>query len=332
MTNPGPAPTGAYVFSPKLRSRSVVRTQISRYSSQIIGLNIKGILNGQETFIDPDIHSITLDLYLEDNPDTETPPGNLIDTVTDTTGLIHNSTGVYTFVLQPDQTLDASLLTGIWKYTVQGAQFVYYDFYEIVDPMLTFDGLSDEQKSVVRQTSWQMGDLYDSTDGGPHLIEEFQTKYGYERLAQLLLIACQRLNYESIPLTHFVIGKQVGAQLPDTWIGVLQWSHYIEVLSHLKRSYVEQPLIDGGPGVAMANRRDYLNRWQSIYNDEYPKYQHAVRMFKRKMLNLGSGALIVSGGIFGRGSGLFKSTYAAETRGGRFMYPMSFIGVVPNHS
>lgn len=325
------SPTGEYVYPAKLRQRSIVRKQVSRYSSQTIGLNIKGIINNQESFIDPDIGSVSMTLYLEDNPDTETPPGNVLATATDTAGLIHVSTGVYNYILQPNQTIDASLITVYWTYRVSGTQFQYYDFLEVVEPMPTYDGLSDSQKNIVEQTNWMIGDLFDSVNGGPHLIEEFQTKFGYERLAQLLVIACQRLNYEGQPLTNFVVGDQVGNQLPDKWSGVLQWGHYIEVIRHLARSYVEQPQIDGGPGVAYTNRRDYLSRWETILSEEMPDYKHSVRMFKRKQLNLGSGSMLVSGGIFGRASGFFRSSYSATARASRF-YPLSWVGIAPSHS
>lgn len=324
-------PSGEFIYSPKLRNRSVVRKQLSRYSSQIIGLNIKGFINNTESFVDPDAGTVTLTLYLEDNPDTETPPGNFLASATDTAGLTHVSTGVYSYTLQPDQTIDATLITGVWTYKVSGAQFKYIDFYQVVDPMPVYESLSSTQQQIVQQTNWMMGDLYDSTDGGPHLIEEFQTKFGFERLAQLLVIACQRLNYESQPLTKFVVGDQIGNQLPDQWMGILQWGHYIEVIRHLARSYVEQPQIDGGPGVAYANRRDYLNRWQNILSEEEPDYKHAVRIFKRKQLNLGSGAMLVSGGIFGRAGGFFRSSYSAQARSVRFG-PISWVGLGPSHS
>jgi hypothetical protein len=296
-----------------------------------MGINIKGIINNNEVFLDPDIGSVTLTLYLEDNPDTEIPPGNFIASATDLAGLTHVSTGVFTYVLQPNQTVDASLITALWTYKVSGTSFQYYDFFEVVEPMPIYDGLTQSQQYTVDQTSWMFGDLFDSTDGGPHLIEEFQTKYGYERLAQLLVIACQRLNYESQPLTKFIVGDGVGSQLPDQWLGILQWGHYIEVIRHLARSYVEQIQIDGGPGVAYANRRDYLSRWQLILAEEEPDYKHAVRMFKRKQLNLGSGAMLVSGGIFGKAGGFFRSSYSAQARSMRFG-PISWVGLGPSHS
>jgi hypothetical protein len=330
MTYPN-VPTGVFVASPKAYYHSVTRKQISRYSSQVIGLVIQGIVNGEEVSISPDPNSITLTLEGQSDPNTQYPPGNLLLNLTESNGITRNSDGSVTYVLQPDQITGYTFITAQWSYTVQGSLFTYVDYFVVVDPMPTWESLSQTQQLAVEQTNWMIGDLYDSTEGGPHLMEEFQTKFGYERLAQLLLIANQKLNYESIPLTRFVIGTQVGQQLPDRWIGILQWAHYIEVLKHLVRTYTEQPSIEGGPQVAFPNRRDYMQRWQSILQQEEPDFKHAVRMYKRKQLNLGSGAYLVSGGIFGTASGFFRSSYSAQARAARFG-PVSWVSTMPNHS
>jgi hypothetical protein len=211
----------------------------------------------------------------------------------------------------------------VWSYTVQDVAFNYTDYFEIVDPMPLYDNLPTDQRFVIEQTNWMIGDLYDSTNGGPHLVEEFQTKFNYERLAQLLYIACQRLNYESIPLTNFAVGDQVGTPFPVMWHGILQYAHFIEVLKHIVRTYTEQPQLSG-VDVAYTNRRDYFDRWNTVLKSEMENYQHAVRMFKRKQLHLGSGSYIVSGGIFGK-SYFFRSSYSASARALRF-YPLSFVG------
>jgi hypothetical protein len=321
MTTP---PTGEFVYSPKLLHRSIVRKQIARDSLQIVGINIKSLTDGDEEFTDPDPGSMTLAIYQENVPITDTPPGTLIITASGSQ-LDHPDVGLFTYTLQPSVTSTPALLTAVWSYTVQSVAFSYTDYYEIVDPMPIFFTLTEDQKFVVEQTNWMIGDLFDSTDGGPHLVEEFQTKFNYERLAQLLYIACQRINYESIPLTHFAVGNQIGSPIPPRWHGILQYAHYIQVLKHLARSYVEQPELSG-IDVAFSQRRDYAQRWQSILDKELPNYTHSVRMFKRKMLNLGSSSMIVSGGIYGRNT-FFRSSYSAQARSMRF-YPLSWVGSI----
>lgn len=330
MTYPT-APTGVFVASPKAYYHSITRKQIARYSSHVLGIIIQGLQNGEVVSINPDPNSITLTLDGQSDPNTQYPPGDLVINATETTGITRNADGTVTYFLQPAQITGFTFITATWSYTVQGSLFTYVDYYQVVDPMPVYESLNPTQQQAVEQTNWMIGDLYDSTEGGPHLMEEFQTKFGYERLAQLLLIANQRLNYISIPLTNFVIGNQIGQQLPDKWIGILQWAHYIEVLKHLVRSYTEQASIEGGPQVAFTNRRDYLQRWQSVLTSEEADFKHAARMFKRKQLNLGSGAYLVSGGIFGTASGWFRSSYSATARAARFG-PVSFVIPGPNHS
>lgn len=330
MTSPN-VPSGVFVASPKSYYHSITRKQIARYSSQILGLVIQGLVNGEVVSISPDPNSIMLQLDGQTDPNTQNPPGDLTLTATESTGIMRNTDGTVTYFLQPSQITGYLFITATWSYTVQGSLFNYVDYYQVVDPMPIYESLTQTQQQAVEQTNWMIGDLYDSTEGGPHLMEEFQSKFGYERLAQLLLIACQHLNYTSIPLTYFVIGSQQGQQLPDKWIGILQWAHYIEVLKHLVRSYTEQPSIEGGPQVAFTNRRDYLQRWQSILQEEEPDFKHAVRMFKRKQLNLGSGAYLVAGGIFGSAEGFFRSSYSATARAARFG-PISWVASMPSHS
>lgn len=330
MTSPS-VPSGVFVASPKAYYHSITRKQLPRYSSQILGLVIQGMENGEVVNISPDPNSITLQLDGQSDPNTQNPPGNLTLTATESSGITRNADGTVTYFLQPAQITGYSYITATWSYAVQGSLFTYIDYYQVVDPMPIYESLTQTQQLAVQQTLWMIGDLYDSTEGGPHLMEEFQSKFGHERLAQLLLVACQRLNYISIPLTQFVIGTQVGQQLPDKWIGILQWAHYIEVLKHLVRSYTEQPTIEGGPQVAFTNRHDYLGRWQSVLNEEEPDFKHAARMFKRKQLNLGSGAYLVSGGIFGSAEGFFRSSYSAQARAARFG-PITWVASMPSHS
>ena len=330
MTSPS-VPSGVFVASPKSYYHSITRKQLPRYSSQVLGLVIQGLVNGQAVNISPDPNSITLQLNGQTDPNTQNPPGNETLMATESSGIIRNPNGTVTYFLQPNQITGYLFITATWTYTVQGSLFNYVDYYQVVDPMPIYESLTQTQQLAVEQTNWMIGDIYDSTEGGPHLMEEFQSKFGYERLAQLLLIACQHLNYTSIPLTTFVIGNQVGQQLPDKWIGILQWAHYVEVLKHLVRSYAEQVSIEGGPQVAFTNRRDYLQRWQSILQQEEPDFKHAVRMFKRKQLNLGSGAYLVSGGIFGSAEGFFRSSYSATARAARFG-PVSWVASMPSHS
>jgi hypothetical protein len=170
-----------------------------------------------------------------------------------------------------------------------------------------------------------IGDLYDSAEGGPHLIDEFQTKFDYERIAQLMTRALVRMNTTGFPVTDWTITPitstaQVGYP-PSEVSGLLAIGTYLEVIRHLRDSYVEIPNRPN-MNVTYTDRRDYSQRWAGILASEWPEYMRMVKMAKRKMLNLGRGSLLVAGGIYGGNTtGLFMyGTYVSQTRAFRF-YP-----------
>ena len=190
--------------------------------------------------------------------------------------------------------------------------------------MPTYDGFSDAEKGAIQMIVNLFADTYDSMTGGPHLIEEFQTKFTVERIAQLTNWAVQKMNMTKQPITNWVLSSpgQAGT-FPPNWYGLLIMGGYLETLKHLIRSYVEQPDIRNAD-VAYLDRRDYLARWQSVFQMEEKEYDEMLTLTKRKLMGLGSTSMLVSGGIFGGGSGgngLFVSgAYAAATRAFR-VYP-----------
>lgn len=310
-------PPDEYTVSPKLANESIVRRQISLSSSKQLGVRVVGPSGP----IDADTVEVTVEYNptFADAAGTEVLHGTLVDTT-----VIREEIGVYYTEIGPTITSMPGLLDVLWSYTVSGQTFTYVDHYQVTESMPNYEALSDSQKLVIEQVTWMMGDLFDSTTGGPHLVEEFQTHYGYERLAQLLTIAVNRINTMSQPLTSFVVGGSAGAQFPEQYSGILVMGLYIETIKHFIRSYVEQPAIQGGTSVAFTDRRDYMTRWQAVLQDELDDFKSAVRLFKRKQMNLGQGSFIVAGGIFASNR-LFKSGgYAAATRGARFM-PTTFV-------
>jgi hypothetical protein len=77
-----------------------------------------------------------------------------------------------------------------------------------------------------------------------------------------------------------------------------------------------------GTNVTFVDRRDYFQRWQTIYQTDWPEYQQMVRNFKVGQLDLGRGALLVAGGIYGGSAlGVFQAgLYSSQVRSMRF-YP-----------
>lgn len=322
---------GEYVYSPKVRDSSVVRKEISQFSQATVGLTI--VFNGQRTYADDE--SVKLTLWVESDFDDTNLEGEIqgVYAEDDPLNPIRKvEVGVYEVTLDTSVTKGPALIKALWEYTYQGKEFQYVDFYQIVDPMPTYDNLTEEQKSVVTQVQWMLADLFDNTTGGvPHFAEEFQSNWGAERIAQLMQVGLQKVNFSSQPVTYYAVGPggtngMVG--LPPKYSGILLMATYLEVLRHFCRTYVEQPSYTSTAGVAMADRRDYLQRWQSILQSEEENFKNMVRLFKRDHLNFGSGALIVGGGIYGSGGSFQSGSWAAAARGMRF-YPTSTVVLRP---
>ena len=167
------------------------------------------------------------------------------------------------------------------------------------------------------------GDLYDSTEGGPHLIEEFQTHWGYERIAQMQRIAVQRMNYignYGNPPTTWSVGTSSSSSsdssalevtrsdgstfiqyasasssgstgVPDAMAGLSVVGTYVECLRHFRDSYTELP---NRPGmdVTYTDRRDYFSRWGGSLQQEEKNFEQMVKSAKRSLLSMSRGSLL----------------------------------------
>ena len=315
--------TGDFQYNQKVRDSSIVRREISLGQPEVMGLQV--LVGGVLT----DPVSINAKIYQELNFDDGDPDGSLLATYVYGVGseLVKESTGVYSFVLQPELTSVRGEFMIVWTYVVGSHTYVYNDYYIVLEYMPVYDSLLEGEKMVVQQISWMLGDLFDNTVGGtPYFEGEFQTHYGYERIAQLMFIAVNKVNITKQPMTNFRVGPPNaggGGAFPNKAYGLLQYATYVEVLRHFIRSYVEQPTIQGA-NVSFADRRDYMQRWQSVLADEKETYADMLRQFKRSYLNLGAGNLIVAGGLYGGGNRRFVyGAYASSMRAARF-YPQSF--------
>lgn len=313
------SPTGDYIYSPSLRQSSVVRNGISRYGVDKIGIRV----SGSGGSVDADTGTVVLNVYQEQNFEDLDPVGPLIITATEGVDLEHPETGVYTYTLTPPVTNVVCILKAVWTYQVGGVNLTYVDYYQIRDSMPTYDAFSDAEKGAVEAICNLFGDTYDSTVGGPHLIEEFQTKFTKERIAQLMFWAVEKINLTKQPITNWTLSYpgQPG-NFPADYRGLLIMAGYVETLRHLIRSYTEQPEVRNAD-VIYLDRRDYYDRWMGVLKMEEQQLTDMLVLVKRKMMNLGSTSMLLSGGIFGGAGkgGLFVAgQYAAGTRAFRF-YP-----------
>lgn len=212
----------------------------------------------------------------------------------------HESTGVYSFTLSSRDTSAPGLYAINWSYNLDGVGQIYVTYIEVGGLSTSYDALSVGLKGVVESAWIRFADLFDSPYGGPHLQSYFQSKFDRGRMAQLLQIAVGRLNTISQPHTSYsLIEPPNGPGFPiDQWGGLLDQALYIECLKHLMRSYVEQPEVQG-VSVARQDRRDYLQRWQTILEMEQKDFDRQLETFKIAHMGLGRPRVLVSGGVYG---------------------------------
>jgi hypothetical protein len=311
-------PSGVNVFSPKISDEALVRKFVSRNGRGYVGVNI---FDGSKS-VDPDEFTISLEIWFRDTSDTsQEGSGTLVATV-GSDKIQKEEVGKYFYDIGPELTSNRGLLYVKWTYLVNGVEFSFSDHLQILDQMPVYDSLNPFERSVVEAVSWMFGDLFDSTEGGPYLIEPFQTHFDYERIAQMEKLAVHRLNLIGYPITNYGVGPGTQNPPPD-WQGIMIFGTYLEVVKHLRDSYLEIPLFQQ-MNVTYTDRRDYFNRWTQVWQSEWPDYQRMVKMQKRSLLNLAGGSLLVAGGIFGANSGLFiNSMYSSQVRSFRF-YPAAF--------
>jgi hypothetical protein len=356
-------PSGVSVWSPKITNESLVRKFISLNGNGYIAIAIQDNTTGSQALaVDPDPESLALAIWFNDvvsAPSTTNPYGTQVLTVT-ADSITRADVGAYYYDLGPALTGNRGLITAVWTYTVNSVQFQFTDHLQVLDPMPLYDSLTDGEKSTVEQVSWMFGDLYDSTEGGPHIIEEFQTKWNYERIAQMMGIAVTRMNmlgnYGNPPTTWsigtasssgaYTVPGQVVTQtqtLPDgsstsvsfttvssttggtssvpaSFAGLVVIGTYIECMRHFRDSYTEIPN-RAGMDVTYTDRRDYWQRWQANLQAEVQDWETMVKKAKMSLLSMSSGSVLVAGGIYGTNAGIFVyGQYASAVRSMRF-YP-----------
>lgn len=317
-------PSGSGIHSPKISDEALVRKFVSQNGRGYIALNIFDGVNS----VDPDPNTIMVQVWFNDVTVPSTDPRGTLIVTADSTQIQREETGKFWFDIGPENTQFRGTLYATWTYQVNGISFTFNDHLQILDAMPFYDTLSPAEKSVVEQVSWMFGDMFDSTEGGPYLIEPFQSHFNYERIAQLQRIAVTRFNVTANPPTTYGVGP--GSQAVDAQFqGLIVIGTYIEVLRHLIRSYTEIPLFQQ-MNVTYTDRRDYFQRWQAVLDDEMSGshtgkgYPAMVAMAKRSLLSLSNGSILAAGGIYGPNAGLFiSSSYSAQVRSWRF-YPAAF--------
>ena len=204
------------------------------------------------------------------------------------------STGNYQLTFTSEQTSLPGFYTLTWSFSINAQPQAIDTFIEIGATNPAYDNLPTQMQQLVEQTWIRFADMFDSPQGGPHLQTFFQANFSRGRLAQLLQLALNSVNLAGQPYTNWSTTNFPMA----VWGGLLEKALYIEVLKHLIRSYIEQPM-PNGITVARMDRRDYTDRWQTMLNLEMADYKGMIDNFRISQMFLSRPRVLVSGGAFG---------------------------------
>lgn len=209
----------------------------------------------------------------------------------------HDATGTYSTTLSSTDTAAPGLYSVLFAYRINGVDDSYALPVRVGTSSPAYDALPVGMKMIVENTWIRFADLYDSAVGGPHLQTYVQTHFGRNRLAQLLRQAIGRLNTVSQPTQTYSVDLPFPFQ---QWGPLLEQALYVEVLKHLRRSYVEMPEVVLSTSVSRTDRRDYMARWGDILADEKEDLDDMMGTFKMAAMNLGGVSVLISGGAYGR--------------------------------
>jgi len=168
--------------------------------------------------------------------------------------------------------------------------------FEIFDPF----EIVDSPVRVVADGVWtKLEDCFDAEHEGPWLQDVTMNFFREEKMEKFINDALFDINYQNPP-TNLGIADFVHSDgaTPATYTvtnnyPLLVQGVFIQALRHIMRSYVEQPMPTGAQ-VAFQDRRDYLQRWETMHTLEKAQYDRWVALYKRGFLQLGHSKLLVS--------------------------------------
>jgi hypothetical protein len=190
---------------------------------------------------------------------------------------------------------DNTDLTGQYKVMatfrlVEGVKRSVRSDFEVIDP---FDPPAPTDTEVVAAYVWRkLEDCFDAEDEGPWLRDMTLNYFNERKMAEFIHEGLFELN-ERQPRTKLIIDYFfLGPGDPSTDLPLLASATFMAVMRHLMRSYTEQPDIQGAQ-VVYENRRDYLQRWQAVYQIEKEWFDRQLGYFKRRFMGLGTSKLLV---------------------------------------
>lgn len=240
-----------------------------------------------EVLTNTDIVSISFTVRKPDgtdatNPGTIQSDGTCFYRYTDTTDI-----GLHKWTAQ------ATLITGEIR--------TYRDEFYVEDPLA--DPPSTWNQEVADEVWMRLEDCFDSENGGPYLRDASLAYFEPDKFQRFIAEGLMLINvtppttvldlsYFTTPIPLTDPNVPPGTTQPDPDRIIIVQATLLSIIRHLMRSYVEQP-DNVGANIVWQNRRDYLQRWQSIYQMELDAFNKMVLLWKRSFYNFGQGALSV---------------------------------------
>lgn len=167
--------------------------------------------------------------------------------------------------------------------------------FEVIDP---FAPIVVSPTWIIANESWEkFEDCFDANDEGPWLRDMTLNYFNQHKMEKFLDDALLDVNLQHPPTTldagFFVHDNGDNTFTASGNLPLLAQGIVLQIIRHLMRSYVEQPNPVGAQ-IAWHDRRDYLQRWQTVYQIEQQQYMRMVALFKRQFLQLGQNKLLVA--------------------------------------
>lgn len=160
--------------------------------------------------------------------------------------------------------------------------------FEALDPLPTLPATNTLDWAVDR--AWmKLEDLWDSELGGPWVADKTKRYFNKDKIRQFLPDALYMINNAFIPITSFD-----DTNFPTDHMPLLSQGLLIESIYQLIRSYVEQAT-PAGSNISWFDRRDYMQRWQSVLQTEEQKFYRYLDLFHQAYLGFGSTSLLIGG-------------------------------------
>jgi hypothetical protein len=209
-------------------------------------------------------------------------------------------------------------LPGLYVWTAQflltsGVKRTYRDEFNSYDPLVVPP--QTYKKKIASEVWMRLEDCFDSELGGPWLRDMTLAYFDPTKVERFISEGLVYINGLP-PITTFGL-EEFSIQIVDTdpnlppgtlqddpdQIIIIQ-ATLLAVIRHLMRSYVEQDLPTGA-NIVYQNRRDYLQRWQTIYDVEYKWFREIVALWKRQFFQYGRTSVLVGykAGRLGFGTG-----------------------------